>query len=319
MRPVLVAGPERSGTSLMYALLASHPNLAMTRRTNMWTYFGDQFGDLADPANLSACLDLMFRYKRLVKLDLDRHRLEQDFWNGPPTYGHLFEQVGRQVAEREGKPRWGDKSLATERYADPIFEAWPDAKIIHMLRDPRDRYASVIKRWKRRRGGVGAGVAEWNLSAERAIGNRDDHARYLVVRYEDLAAEPEAVMRTVCDFIGEPFIPSMLDMHGAPEFRDRGANSSYGSRTAGKISTSSIGRFTEVLEPSSIEFIQRRASDGMREFGYPHHPVGRLSLRDRADLVDQSIRFHGWRMRDAWRDRRGRRLPDYRIVGEDDR
>ena len=32
--PVFVAGLERSGTSLIFALLASHPNIAMTRRTN---------------------------------------------------------------------------------------------------------------------------------------------------------------------------------------------------------------------------------------------------------------------------------------------
>ncbi|MFN2221113.1 MAG: sulfotransferase, partial [Candidatus Promineifilaceae bacterium] len=46
--PVYVAGLERSGTSLMYALLASHPRIAMTRRTNMWTHFYNQYGDLAN-------------------------------------------------------------------------------------------------------------------------------------------------------------------------------------------------------------------------------------------------------------------------------
>ena len=31
--PIYIAGLERSGTSLIYALLASHPNIAMFRRT----------------------------------------------------------------------------------------------------------------------------------------------------------------------------------------------------------------------------------------------------------------------------------------------
>ena len=37
--------------SLAFALLASHRNISMTRRTNLWTYFYGQYGDLADDAN----------------------------------------------------------------------------------------------------------------------------------------------------------------------------------------------------------------------------------------------------------------------------
>jgi hypothetical protein len=49
-------------------LLASHPNIAMTRRTNLWTHFYGQYGDLADDANLDRCLDMMMRYRRLQVL-----------------------------------------------------------------------------------------------------------------------------------------------------------------------------------------------------------------------------------------------------------
>ncbi|MGH9260048.1 MAG: sulfotransferase, partial [Acidimicrobiales bacterium] len=50
--PLFIAGPDRSGTTLMYALLASHPDVSMVRRTNMWRYFHGRYGDLAEPANL---------------------------------------------------------------------------------------------------------------------------------------------------------------------------------------------------------------------------------------------------------------------------
>jgi len=40
--PIFVAGPERSGTSLLFALLASHSQIAMTRRTNLWKHFYEQ-------------------------------------------------------------------------------------------------------------------------------------------------------------------------------------------------------------------------------------------------------------------------------------
>ena len=317
--PVFVAGLERSGTSLLYALLASHPNIAMTRRTNLWTYFYNQYGDLADPRNLDRCIDLMMRYKRLVKLNPDAPRLRREFLEGEPTYGRLFALLEQHYADHVGKPRWGDKSLNTERYADPIFAAYPEARIIHMMRDPRDRYASSQTRWKVRRGGAGAGTAEWLSSARLAERNRSRYPdRYRILRYETLAAHPERTMREICVFIGEDFSPDMLAMQGARRFRDLGSNSSYGAREAGVISTDSIGRFRSVLSGRQIAFIQAVAGREMRELNYEAEPLD-LTYRDRlpfvlVDLPRELARLMAWRARNRVHNRTGRPLPVYRLV-----
>ncbi|HEX6230471.1 MAG TPA: sulfotransferase [Actinomycetota bacterium] len=317
--PVYVAGLERSGTSLTYALLASHPNIAMTRRTNLWRHFYGQYGDLADPAHLDRCLETMGRYKRLVVLRLDFERLREEFLAGEPTYPRLFALLEGQVAERMGRSRWGDKSLHTEHYADEIFAAYPGARILHMIRDPRDRYASSFARWKVRRGGVGAGTAEWLSTARLARRNERRHPEgYRIVRYETLASEPEASLREICDFIDEPFAPEMLAMEGAKTFRDQGSNSSYGRREPGVISTGSIGRFREVLSPRQIAFIQIVAGSEMASFGYEAEPV-RLPLGQRLgltflDLPMESAHLVVWRARERARDRAGRPLPSYRLV-----
>ena len=286
--PIFVGGLERTGTSLMYALLGSHPNIAMTRRTNWWTYFYGRFGDLAVDANLERCLATMLRYRRHRKLQPDPERLRRELRAGEPTYARLFALMEAHHAERLGKPRWGDKSLHTERYADLVFEHFPDARILHMVRDPRDRYASVVRRWKRVRGGVGAGTAAWLASIR--LGERNlarFPGRYRLVRYEDLATRPEATLRDVCAFIGEPFDPQMLEMRGAETFREAG-NSSYGQIPEGTISTSSIGRFRTVLRPAEIAFIQEVAGRVMAAHGYPLEPVplaGPAAVRYR--LVDR--------------------------------
>src|SRR3990172_4921197 len=119
--PVFVVGIERSGTSLIYALLASHPNIAMTRRTNLWTHFFGQYGDLHRRENFERCLASMLRYKRLLPLKLDPERIRREFWQGEPSYAHLFALLEEHYAERQGKRHWGDKSLNTERYVDAIF------------------------------------------------------------------------------------------------------------------------------------------------------------------------------------------------------
>jgi len=316
--PVYVAGLERSGTSLMFGLLASHPQIAMTRRTNLWKHFYRRFGDLGDPANLDRCLDTMRRYKRLVILELDWSRLRSDFRNGDPTYGRLFELLEEQYARRLGRPRWGDKSLDTERHADAIFFAYPDARILHMIRDPRDRYASSSVRWKVRRGGVGAGTAEWLSSVRLARLNESRYPdRYRSVRYETLVSQPVAALREVCAFIDAEYTPAMLGMDGAPGFRD-GGNSSYGRHDPGVISTASVGRFRQVLSARQIATIQLLAKDEMTSFGYELQPL-RLALGERLgfalrDVPVESAHAIAWRTRETIRDRAGRPLPSYRLV-----
>lgn len=319
--PIYVAGLERSGTSLMFALLASHPNIAMTRRTNMWTYFYEQYGDLRDADNFERCLSMMMRYKRLVKLDPDPERIRHDFQRGEKSYARLFEIIEEHYAERLEKPRWGDKSLNTERYADPIFAAYPGARILHMMRDPRDRYASVLTRWKSRRGRVGAGIAMWLSSAALAEENQRLYPQqYKVVRYETLASEPEETLKEICAFIGERYEPDMLTMKGARKFRDDGSNSSYGDRKPGVISTSSIGRYRQVLNTRQIAFIQHKAEAEMQRYGYKPDTMS-LAAGDRIrfSLVDwplNQLLFLAWHMRYQFQNFRGRRLPDYRIVPE---
>ena len=309
--PIFIGGLDRSGTSLIYALLASHPRIAMTRRTNWWSYFHGQYGSLEDDANLDRLLEVMGRYRRHRKLEPDLAALRAELVPGQRSYGRLFGLLEAQHATRLGKPRWGDKSLHTERYAATVLADFPDARIIHMIRDPRDRYASVLKRWKHLRGGVGAATAAWLASIRLAERNaRAYPGRYLILRYEDLASEPDAHLRRVADFVGEPYDEQMLGMEGAEDFRSTGGNSSYGGFEAGSISTRSIGRFRETLSTADVAFVQALAGTAMRTHGYEPVPTpmaggGRLAYLAR-DLPLNVLKMAAWRLRERTRDATGR-------------
>jgi len=267
--PVFIAGADRSGTTLLFALLASHPNISMSRRTNMWRYFHERYGDLANPENLDRCLRDMLRYRRMRHLHPDDDRIRREFLEGVPTYGRLFSLFHEHLAESAGKGRWGDKSLHTERYADRVFAEYPNARIVQIIRDPRDRYASVRKRHGRDVPRVGAATGRWLVSTRLGRRNRSLYpGRYLLVRYEDLAREPEPTLRTICDFIDEPYTPEMLAMRGSESHADDGGNSSFGDFDSGTISTKAIGRYRTVLTPFETRFIDVVAGRIMSSLGY---------------------------------------------------
>lgn len=288
--PVFVAGPDRSGTTLMFALLASHPEISMVRRTNMFRYFYGRYGDLARPGNLDRCLRDMTRYRRMRHLYPDAERIRREFLEGPPTYGRLFALFHLHHAQRQGRSRWGDKSLHTEHHADDLFAAFPDARVVHMVRDPRDRYASVRKRNGRDLSRVGAATARWLMSTRAGARNAARYpGKYLLVRYEDLVRAPEETARRVCDHIGVPYAPEMLTMDGVPAHRDAGGNnSSFGDLEPGAISVRAVGRFKNVLTPGEVSFIDLFAGRAAARLGYE---------RSGGDMTAaQRVRFVGWEL-----------------------
>ncbi len=299
--PIYLAGADRSGTTLMYALLVTHPNIAMAHLgSNMWTFFYGQHGDLSRPENFERCLAAMLRYKNVLILNPDAERIRKEFWQGEPTYARLFALLQDHFAERANKPRWGDKTSYVERYADQIFSAYPEAVMIHMIRDPRDRFASAIKRWPSQKGQVGGATARWLYSVGLAKRNVQKYPeRYRIVRYETLVTRPEATIRKVCDLIHEEFDPAMFTMAGAKGFLSKGGNSSFEAFRPAQITTSAVGRFRKTLSDREVAFIQARASREMREFDYAPERI-ELTLPDLAryyilDAPNNLARMALWR------------------------
>ena len=270
-RPVFIGGLDRSGKTTMRAFLVSHPNVAIPPvGSNMETYFYGRFGDLVDPGNVERCLRAMLRYKHVRVLDPDAQRIREEFARGPATYERLFSLFLIQYAERQGKPRWGAQSGLIERYADQVFEAFPGACVVHMVRDPRDRYAASLEAWPNGRGRAGGATARWRYSMRQADRNLALYpGRYLVVRFEDLVLETERVVREVCEFIGESFDPAMLEMGGAPEHRRK----LFGDGRATALSAEHIGGFRGRVPPDELAFIELHARALMRRYGYARERV----------------------------------------------
>jgi hypothetical protein len=301
--PIFLAGVDRSGIGLLGELLEAHPDVAISRRTNFWSYYHGRFGDLERPENLERCVTEMLRYTRIQALRPDRDALLGHVRRIGPTYAHLFAALQEHHLHQVGKSRWGDKSLDSEGYADVIFDEFPDAVMVHIIRDPRDRYASQATHRRAGRGGLGSGIALWLWSLHHARRNERRHpGRYTVVRYEDLVTRPHEVLRQVCAFVGVPFRPEMVEVAAD------GVGGMPGSRLPRQFTSASIGRHRRVLTPREIAFIHLVAGHRMAAVGYPAAPV-RLSWRDRLvfcliDVPLNLLRMGLWRTGRLWGQRR---------------
>ncbi len=291
--PIFIGGLSASGKTELRLMLEAHPDLLFTRRTYLWTRIYGRFGDLSLPENFERCLQAILSLKHIDVLHPDPARLRAAFLAGPPTYERLFGLLHGQNAARAGKRRWGDQLGLVEEYVDPIFAAFPDARMIHMVRDPRGRFGEHAARARFRRAKVGWDTAEWRRSARLAAQHRARFPdRYLVVSYEALLGRTGPTLRTICRFLEEDFLPEMATAHLKPAENPAGDGRSLNGRP----------------RPREIAFIESHASREMAALGYAPQPVT-LTLSSRLQQVfDWPVQAAGmalWqvrgRQRKSWR------------------
>jgi hypothetical protein len=241
--PIFIGGLSHSGKTQLRSVLGAHPELSLTRRTYLWDRFYGRFGDLERDRNLDRCLRTLLVDDGVRRLEPDAHALRRAFASGPRTYARLFALLHEQHATRRGRRRWGEQLGFVERFARPIFAEHPDARMIHMIRDPRDG------RLDGRPGRTGWETARWLRSAGLAERNASVYGdRYRIVRYEAFAAAPEPTVVEVCGFLGEDVVPPM--------------------REALAVLDLDLTRSPAAVEPRVCSFVERHARHELPALGY---------------------------------------------------
>jgi hypothetical protein len=238
---VYIAGWGRSGSTLLARLLGeidgfvavgelnliSRPNWArwqcacgsVTSSCEFWTrVLATAYGD-GWPAALR---DLHERHRAVVRhrnlRALLRSKRSGDMEDQLREFGRTAAALYRSILDVSGARVVVDESkLGVEAIALAASGA-VDIRVVHLVRDPR----AVAYSWQRhrprvhgqagelRRYGAVRGTLEWdvrNLAAEQAR----KVAPYLLVRYEELTADPAATLARIADLAGESAILDFLD------------------------------------------------------------------------------------------------------------
>jgi hypothetical protein len=271
--PVFIGGLDRTGKTRLRLMLSAHPRLSFTRRTYLWPRFYQRFGDLAQPQNLDRCLERILKQRSIQALRPDAEQIRREFQMGEPSYARLFALFHQQYARANGKARWGEQLGNIEKYARPIYAAFPEARIIHMVRSPIERYEGTGRKG-RLSSTPGWSAARWLESIRLAHTNLQAFpGRYRVVRYEDLLHRPEKTLRHICAFIGEQYLPEMLGPENWVRAADR----------EDQLELKDYEKTQPLPSGRSIAFLQAVAGKPMRDHGYTPQPV-HLELRDRIAL-----------------------------------
>jgi tetratricopeptide (TPR) repeat protein len=214
-RPIFVLGMIRSGTTLMEQMLSAHPHIEGAGELSFWLNEREK------------CIDPHTR--ELV----------------PGAMSELSARYLERLDQTSETARFvTDKMPGNATIAGIIHACLPNARIIHMDRDPIDIALSIWTTFIRnppRFGGDKRHIVETLRQHDRL---RDHWSRvipsdrFLRVRYEELTAEPERVMRQVLEFCGLEWEPACV----RPEDNRRFVSTPSLWRVHRPVDTSSVNK-----------------------------------------------------------------------------
>src|SRR5215469_6079621 len=274
-RPIFVLGCPRSGTTLLQLMLHAHPRIAIPSETRfvLTTYEArNSFGDLREEPSRRALASSIVgeRQTLFYDLGLDAAEVSDEIVDGPPTLGSAIGIVFRAYARRFDKPRWGDKRPGYYQYIPALLRMFPDAQIVHLIRDGRDCVASLLTMpWFRQ--DIYVAVCSWMeaIDSGRRAARRLPTDTYRELRYEDLVADPAGRLAALCEFLGEDYDPAMAEPHkiagnAIPE-RQRTA---WHAETQKQVTTAPSGHWSQRLDPSQIALCEMAMGTRLRALGY---------------------------------------------------
>jgi len=198
--------------------------------------------------------------------DLEREAIHDWLAARPPSLSTMLESLTAQRAQRNGAVRWVEKTPRHLEVPELITETWPEARIVRIVRDPRDAAVSLTK--------VPFGTPSLltNLSVlarmnEAAADFYRESSRALTVRYEDLVASPERELRRICGFVEVEYESAMVeDRSGATGVA--AAHEWWKGDATGPLDRSRSGRWADEMPPAVQHYAALNLGPMLEEHGY---------------------------------------------------
>ena len=206
----LVMGSPRSGTTWLQRMLAAHPGVVSPQETGLFDlYLGRLYDRWArQQGNMQRALGGLERGEVVRKRVLGLPSILE-----PEDFDELARSLVAKVVERARAAKPGaevvlEKTPSNALRVDLVDRLVPEARFVHIIRDPRDVVASILGTrelmdWQWAPKDAGRAAEIWREHVESALRGRAlGPDRYLEIRYEHLKDDPNAMVARVAEFLG---------------------------------------------------------------------------------------------------------------------
>ena len=267
-----IIGSGRSGTTLLRAMLDSHPEMAIPNES----YFTAELATVRDRYEKATGFDVeaflvdLLKYERFHRWEIGEETIRKRLAvEAPSDYASAMRVVYACYAEMNGKLRYGDKTPRYVEYVGVLAEVFPESLFIHIIRDGRNVACSYLDaEWGP--GSVEEAAQMWayRVAAGRTGGSQLGADRYMEVRYEDLVERTDLELRRVCDFIDLGFDPQMERYFERADDLRKGEHRPHRHRRLSLPPTKNLRDWRSELSHDDVRRYEEIAGALLSELGY---------------------------------------------------
>tara|TARA_Y100000589_G_C27180685_1_gene640626 strand:+ start:1758 stop:2639 length:882 start_codon:yes stop_codon:yes gene_type:complete len=203
--PVFVVGMPRSGTTLVSNLINASNKIFIPEETRF-------FRELSKSSKLN--LDFRESYFNSNKIYYKSWQLSSSVIlkiKGKSSFKDIFEELIKALLNKQNKNiQWGEKTPIHFMHLNEILKFYPDAKFIHIIRDPRDVFNSLISAdwafafpYSRR-------IDQYNYSADLFLRNPYPQNLYSI-KFEELLKDPVLITKNIYKFLGLSYSKKVIE------------------------------------------------------------------------------------------------------------
>ena len=286
-----IIGAQRSGTTLLRLLLNQHSMLSIPEEAGfLMPYL--QRKKLDDPKPLSpkerqTLVRYLSQNRQYQKWNLEVDVLDPIL----TTELSLRQAIGYLYwvfAHRHNKKICGDKTPSFIRRLEMLIDIYPDAKLIHIVREGRYVYLSLKKIEEPSAASIAVASFDWRikLSLIRRVIMKHP-LRTMELKYEDLLDNPAQILKKVCDFIGVYYETEMLDFH---QSSDKFVDYQHSDLIFRPIDPSNTRKWVKYFTPFELKKYDFFSSKTLRMYGYPVTEL-RVSFIEGISFIAEFIFF----------------------------
>lgn len=290
IKPIFIGGCPRSGTTMLGAILGSAPNCVATPESHFKQTIPTKLGvDWAVGMSQDAFLPVLANNFRFKLWDLSLPSLNLPERLSTAHYRQVLLSLVDSYIQKNGTQKnsnyqhwdvWVDHT--PQNIQDPLMlrAIFPDAKFIHIVRDPRAVAASVLSLdWGPNDAESAAIFWAQKMAYGLAFEQRYPRACFRV-RYEDILERPSETIQTLCDFCEIEFQAAMLLGDGLvlPDYTKR-QHALVGSLP----DKNQLKSWEHKLSEWQCFVIERKLGDLMPLVGYSHRLKGKAPKRTKRD------------------------------------
>ncbi len=266
----VIVGVGRSGTTLLQAMLNAHPQMGVPPEIHYIRryLFGQTLVRKKSPAQQMAHL-MADRY--ITRLAIPKEQWRQ--WAALPLTGdwrtHWLTLMIAYLQKQSGKRLIGLKEPRAIEWLVSFHRLFPQTRILHIVRDPRDVLLSKLRAGWSRHHSVYRHIAVHAYQLAMGQWAAQQQVPVLTVPYEALVTSPEQQLTRICQFLGVDYAPEMLSYYTSAEQLIHSDEVEWKQNVTRPLLPENIGKWQTQLSQSNVYLVQRVLKPYFAEFGWP--------------------------------------------------